>query len=49
MDCRFRRRSALILILPGELNDQDGIFSSKPNQHDKANLGQDVDRHASEM
>src|SRR5207302_1867333 len=33
---------ALVLGLAGELDDQDGVLSGEPDQHDEPDLGQDV-------
>ena len=40
-----RSRAALVLLLPGELDDQDGVLGGQADQHDEADLRQDVDRH----
>ena len=33
------------MILPGELDNQDGVLGGQADRHDEANLRQDVDRH----
>jgi hypothetical protein len=39
----------VILSLPGELNNQDRVLRSQPDQHHETNLREDVDGHASEV
>ena len=38
----------LLLALARELDDQDRVLGRQADQHDEADLGQDVDVHAAE-
>ena len=40
---------ALLLGLLGELDDQDGVLGGQADQHDEADLRQDVDVHAAQQ
>ena len=51
--CGFGRgREAVepaLLALPRELDDQDRVLGGEPDQHDEADLGEDVDVHAAQQ
>ena len=38
--------AAFFLLLAGKFHDQDGVLGSQSDEHDEADLGQDVDGHA---
>ncbi len=39
-------RDAVLVAGPGELDDQDGVLRREADQHDEADLGEDVVLHA---
>jgi hypothetical protein len=41
-DGRFKAGHPLFLCLPGEFDNQDGVLRSQTDQHDQANLDEDV-------
>ena len=41
--------AVMVLPLPCELHDEDRVFRGQANQHHEADLGKDVDRHASKV
>ncbi len=43
LDCRLIARLALLMQLPGELHDQDGVLARQPDQHHQADLHKDID------
>ena len=40
-----RARHALLALVLGKLHDQDGVLAGQADQHDEADLGQNVDVH----
>ena len=44
-----RSRPVLQLALAGELDDQDGVLRRQADQHDEADLGEDVVVHAAQV
>ncbi len=46
LDGRVRPVQAGVLPLPGEFDDQDGVLAGQPDQHDKADLRENIVVHA---
>ena len=40
---------AMLLVLARELDDQDGVLGRQADQHDEADLGEDIHVHAAEQ
>src|SRR5215472_16583839 len=47
MHCAFKRSSALVLLLARKFDNQNRVFRRQADKHNKPDLSQDVDRHAS--